>query len=275
VVTSSTLTNTDQCIDFVTDSYNEKVVLIISGTLCRNIVPLVDDIHQLHKIFIFDKNKIRYEQWAKQWSKTKGVFTEIESICEALKQASQLCEQNAISMSFVTTNDGSSSQNLDRLDPIFMYTKIMKEVLLSITFDQEHFKKFVNYCHEVFDGNTKQLKYVSELERKYPDKTPIWWYTCDCFLYPMLNRALRTTGVDIVMEMGFFIGDLHRHIEHLQKEQFGDHQVGNMLTVYRGQGLSRPDFDHLINTKGGLLSFNNFVSTSKDRAVSFAFAESN
>ncbi|CAF1103261.1 unnamed protein product [Rotaria sp. Silwood1] len=35
------------------------------------------------------------------------------------------------------------------------------------------------------------------------------------------------------------------------------------------------DFNELVKTTGGLLSFNNFLSTSLDREVSLAFAESN
>jgi hypothetical protein len=61
----------------------------------------------------------------------------------------------------------------------------------------------------------------------------------------------------------------------LYKEQFGSHLTSKTFTVYRGQGLSSTDFDQLVNTKGGLLSFNNFLSTSKDCDVSLAFAESN
>jgi hypothetical protein len=38
-------------------------------------------------IFIFCGNKKRHEEWAEEWSKTKGVFTEIKPICETLKQA--------------------------------------------------------------------------------------------------------------------------------------------------------------------------------------------
>jgi tetratricopeptide (TPR) repeat protein len=70
--------------------------------------------------------------------------------------------------------------------------------------------------------------------------------------------------------MGFFIGDLHRHIEQLHKEQFADSHKS--FTVYRGQGLSKVDFEQLTKTKGGLMSFNNFLSTSKDREVSLKFA---
>jgi hypothetical protein len=88
----------------------------------------------------------------------------------------------------------------------------------------------------------------------------------------MLNRALRMSDVDIIIKMGFFIGDLHRQIETLHREQFGGHQTGKTLIVYRGQGLSKTDFDQLTNTKGGLMSFNNFLSTSKNRHVSLDFA---
>jgi tetratricopeptide (TPR) repeat protein len=270
----NTFTDGDQCIQFINNITNNKACMIISGYLGQHIVPRVHNMPQVDTIFIFCGNKKRHEEWTKEWSKIKGVFIEIKPICEALKQASQQCEQNAISISFVATSGDASSQNLNRLDPMFMYTKIMKEILLSIKFDQEHFKKFAEYCREVFDGNEKELNYANQLERKYPDKTPIWWYTCECFLYPMLNRALRTTDVDIIIQMGFFIGDLHRHIETLHQEQFGGDQIGKTLTVYRGQALSTADFKTLKDTKGGLLSFNNFLSTSKNRAVSLPFAQS-
>ncbi len=121
-------------------------------------------------------------------------------------------------------------------------------------------------------GNERELKNVKKLEGKYHDETPIWWYTYECFLYPMLNRALRLLDVDIIIKMGFFIGDLHRHIEKLHKEQFGHQKSKKNFTVYRGQGMSKTDFEQLTKTKGGLMSFNNFLSTSKDREVSLSFA---
>jgi tetratricopeptide (TPR) repeat protein len=91
----------------------------------------------------------------------------------------------------------------------------------------------------------------------------------------MLNRALRLMDVDIIMKMGFFISDLHLHIAQLHLQQFDGHHSGNILTLYRGQGLSEIDFNQLKNTKGGLIAFNNFLSTSMDRDVSLVFAESN
>jgi tetratricopeptide (TPR) repeat protein len=227
---------------------------------------------QVDSIFIFCGNKKRHEQWAKEWPKIKGVFTDIKPICEALKQAAQQCEQNAISISFMATGGGNTTKELDQLDPSFMYTQIMKEILLTISFEQKHIMEFTDYCHDALTDNEKQLKNVRKLERKYRDETPIWWYTYECFLYPMLNRALRLMDVDLIIKMGFFIGDLHRQLEQLHQEQFDGHHSGTSFTVYRGQGMSKVEFEKMTATKGGLLSFNCFVSTSKTRAISLDFA---
>ena len=148
----------------------------------------------------------------------------------------------------------------------------MKEILLTITFEPKHFKEFIDYCRDAFVENEGELKIVNKLKQDYRNETPIWWYTYECFLYPMLNRALRMSDVDIIIKMGFFIGDLHRQIEKLHKEQFGGHQVSEIFTVYRGQGLSKADFEKMKETKGGLMSFNNFLSTSKVRDTSLRFA---
>ncbi len=46
-------------------------------------------------------------------------------------------------------------------------------------------------------------------------------YTYECFfLYPMLNRTLSLMDLDIIIKIGFFIGDLYRHIEWLYWEPF-------------------------------------------------------
>jgi hypothetical protein len=130
----NTFTDGDGCIQFIEDINDNKVCMIISGSLGQHIVPRVHNMSQVDSIFIFCGNKKRHEQWTKEWSKIKGVFTEITPICEALKQASRQWEQNAILISFVATGGDATNKNLNRLDPMFMYTQIMKEILLiSIT----------------------------------------------------------------------------------------------------------------------------------------------
>jgi tetratricopeptide (TPR) repeat protein len=78
--------------------------------------------------------------------------------------------------------------------------------------------------------------------------------------------------VDLIIKMGFFVRDLHNHIAVLHADQYSGHHHSDSFTVYRGQGLSQKDFDQLKQTQGGLLAFNNFLSTSANSDVSLDFA---
>ncbi|CAF1133141.1 unnamed protein product [Adineta steineri] len=262
----NTFTDGNRCIEFIQTINNNKICMIVSGSLGQHIVPRVHDMSQVDSIFIFCNNQEWHKQWAKEWSKIKGVFTDITSICEALKRAAHQCEQNATSISFVASN-----KKLDQLDPSFMYTQILKEILLTIDFEDKHIKEYIAYCHDVYTDDENELKNVNQLQTTYKKNIPIWWYTWDAFLYRMLNQALRSMDVDIILRMGFFIKDLHCDIQRLHSKQFDDHQSGTTFTVYRGQGLSKEAFTEMTNTKGGLLSFNNFISTSKNRNMALEF----
>ncbi|CAF0750932.1 unnamed protein product [Adineta steineri] len=263
----NTFTDDKQCIEFIQTINNNKICMIVSGSLGQHIVPRVHDISQVDSIFIFCYNEEWHKLWAKEWPKIKGVFTDIIPICEALKQAAHQCEQNAISISFVASN-----KKLDQLDPSFMYTQILKEILLTIDFEEKHFEEFITYCRDVYDDE-EELKNVNQLQTTYNNNIPIWWYTWDAFLYHMLNQALRSMDVDMIVRIGFFINDLHRDIQRLYSEQSDGQQSDKTFTVYRGQCLSKEDFTEMTKTTGGLLSFNNFLSTSKNRDVSLNFAQ--
>ncbi|CAF0797204.1 unnamed protein product [Adineta steineri] len=262
-----TFTNGEECVNFIQTITNNKVCIIVSGSLGQHIVPRVHDMSQMDTIFILCNNQECNKQWAKEWPKIKGVFTDMKSICKALKQAAHQYEQNAISISFVAPN-----KNLDQLDPSFMYTQIFKEILLTIDFKDRHFEEFITYCRDAFVENDYDLHNIEKLEREYHDQTPIWWYTYQYFLYSMLNQALRLMDVDMIVRMGFFINDLHRDIQRLHSEQLHGQQSDKTFTVYRGQCLSKEHFTEMTNTKGGLLSFNNFLSTSTNLDVSLCFA---
>jgi tetratricopeptide (TPR) repeat protein len=271
----NTFVDVDECVDFITDIKEENVFMIVSGALGQATVSMTHNMPQLGEIYIFCDSRARHEQWAKEWPKVQGVYTDITSICKALRKSVQACDRNSVSINFFKTTDRASNKNLDALNQSFMYTQILNEILLTIDFEEKHIKEFLVYCREQFAGNTTELKNIDKLEREYFQHTPIWWYTYPCYLHSMLNRALRTMEVDLIIKMGFFVRDLYRHITVIHSEQFGQQHRLSCFTVYRGQGFSQTDFDQLMKTKGGLMSFNNFLSTSLDRAVSFTFAESN
>ncbi|CAF1668410.1 unnamed protein product, partial [Adineta ricciae] len=225
---------------------------------------------QVDAIYIFCGNKSSNETWAKNWSKVKGVHTNIKEICEALTTGVKQHNQDSIAMSFVTARGEGSNTNLNQLEPSFMYTQIFKKILLDMKHDKQAIKDLANYCRQRFQGNFAEQNIIGEFEREYCPDQAIWWYTRECFTYQMLNQALRTLDGEVIINMGFFLHDLHKQIEQLHKEQVSSYRR-KPFVVYRGQGLSKTDFDQLSKTVGSLLSFNNFLSTSIKQEKSLEF----
>ena len=266
-------TQIDRCIKFLNAIEDEKVFLITSGSLGQQLIPVVHTYSHIETIYIFCSDKSRHEQWTKEWMKIKGVFTDIHHLCQSLQLAAKQCNENSIVPHIVTEMKENPDQAaLNQLEPSFMYTEIFKEILLEIEYDEQAIEHLANYCRQFYDGNTKELEMIDDFQCNYRLKSPIWWYTCECFTYQMLNRALRRLEADTIINMGFFIRDLHRNIEELHRTQVSKYQEKSFI-VYRGQGLSKEDFDKLRKSQDGLISFNNFLSTSKKREVSLHFAK--
>lgn len=261
----------NQCIDFLRTLKNEKAFMIVSGALGQNVLPYVCNMSKLDSIYVFCGRKDIHEKWAQNWAKIKGVFTEISPICDLLKQTMQKFEQSFLSLSFVTSTN-VSDQNLDQLDQSFMYTQILKEILFEIKYDDQSLKDFASYCQKQYANDQEALDFIKTFSKDYHQHSPVYWYTHPGFIHSMVNQALRTHEVDTIIKMGFFIQDLHEEINKLHIKQTTDHDKQSFI-VYRGQGLSKEDFEKLLNAKGGLMSFNSFLSTSKDREVSLEFSQ--
>ena len=267
-------TQPDQCIKYLLDKVDNQCVFVItSGYLGQYLIPKIHDISQLESIYICCGNKSKHQQWAKDWTKIKGVYTNMNEICQVLQLAIRQCDQEHIAISFVKENEINSTHNLNELEPTFMYTQIFKEILLDIDYnDKNRIQNLATCCREIFYDNSMELQVINEFEHDYVPEKAIWWYTRECFTYKMLNQALRTLNADIIINMGFFLRDVHRQIQEMYEEQVGSLYNDKSFVVYRGQGFLKSNFDKLQETKGGLISFNNFLSTSTNEQVSLSFA---
>ncbi|CAF4209636.1 unnamed protein product, partial [Adineta steineri] len=162
----------------------------------------------------------------------------------------------------------ASTDNLNQLEPTFMYTQIFKDILLDMEYDEQAITGFTSYCRQ---NNSGSAITIDRFEKEYHAQSAIWWYTYPSFIYSMLNYALRSMEGNTIINMGFFIHDLHRQIQQLHQQQVNNYH-GKPFIVYRGQGLSKTNFEKLKKTKGGLMSFNNFLSTSTEQDVAFGLA---
>ncbi|CAF1983054.1 unnamed protein product [Rotaria magnacalcarata] len=129
-----------------------------------------------------------------------------------------------------------------------MYSMIFKDTVLEIDDDDaKSINTLVIYCRQ---QKIPEIQ-INSLQSTYHQKSPVWWYSKSMFLRSMLNRALRLLDMETMIKT-----------------------VGKFSTsVYRGQGLSQQDFQNLCDSKGGLLSFNNFLSTSKEKEEAMNFVQ--
>ena len=139
-----------------------------------------------------------------------------------------------------------------------MYSQLLTETILEIQFKEEHFMEFINYCRQVSSNNDAELKNIEKFQENYHTQTPIQWYTSERFLYTTLNRGLRIVDADTIIKMGCFIVDLSRQIERFHRDQYPKEKNSDHFIVYRGQVISKIEFEQIKTTIGGLIAFNSF-----------------
>ena len=258
VASIETFTDAEECVKFLDQIQKEKAFMIVSGSLGRQVVPEIENKPQLEAIYVFCGNKAAHEQWASKITKVKGIYTNIKPICEALQIDRENCDRAMVSISF------------NGIDALFMYTQLLKEAILQIEYDDaKSLKELADFCR--YQGDIDEDE-IYKLEKKYRSQTPIWWYTAPYFLYGMLNRGLRLMDTEIIMKTGFFIRHLQQHMDKVHREQQAKNSITAEFTVYRGQGLFHEYFEKMKKSKGGLMAFNNFLSTSYSREISIGFA---
>ncbi|CAF3773994.1 unnamed protein product, partial [Rotaria sordida] len=266
-----TCTNAEQCINYIDNVDDKKVFLIVSDDLGEEIVPLVYDKPQLDSIYIFSQVKRQRLPWVNKWSqKIKHILFDMEDIFQKIKFDSGLVG-SLTSISIIRRIDIPDLVG-NELDQSYMYTQLLKEILLEMNHDYTSKTKLVEFCREKYTDNILQLNLIDEFNQEYNNTLAIPWYTKESFLYATLNRALREQDIETIMKMGFFLHDLHQRIVDIYNEQ-SKTRDDNKFMVYRGQGMTPDDIEKIQTSQGGLLSFNTFLSTTLNEKVSLQFAE--
>jgi len=123
--------------------------------------------------------------------------------------------------------------------------------------------------------DVQDARTMKEFDNEYQADKAIHWYTRETCIYKILNKALRTQNISDVAAFSQFVKDLNQQLKQ-EKIRFEKQLKTSILTVYRGQFISKDEINRLKTTIGELLSMNSFLSTSsnKDKAIEFATSRS-
>ena len=255
----------DQCLEFTMNIGEERLLFILSDYQNETFVSLISQIVQTDSIYMVMNEVAKQEPWMSEQRKIRFVCSSISAIVDRVRQYLQHCDQDAISTSILS---GHSDDDLDQLEQSFMYSVLLKEILLEMDYDEKAKKSFFQLCRDKYAARPIQLNEIDKMESSYDQHSPIRWFIKKPFIYSTLNTALRAQDIASIIQMGFYLKDLHQQIEHV----YCENKPMSPLTVYRGQNMSCADFDHMKRSIGGLLSFNGFLSTTTDRQIASIFA---
>lgn len=71
------------------DHADERIILIIRGSIGKELIPIIHESPQLSSVYVIGTNKSYHQQWTKNCSKIKGVYSRLDSLCSKIEQTMQ------------------------------------------------------------------------------------------------------------------------------------------------------------------------------------------
>ncbi|CAF1241946.1 unnamed protein product [Didymodactylos carnosus] len=243
--------NEDECERYIKQVKNEKLILIVSKRYAENITSRIHDQSQLSVVYVYSLNDTTgsanndNETWANKYTKIITTIKNFDQLVLTLAKDQCLRERNeSLTAIFSIFNrEENSCKNLKTENNNFMWSQLFIEVLLRMEYSNTSKNELITICKQNYAGNTRELSVIDEFEHTYSSDRAIWWYTRECCLYRLLNKALQES----------------------------------VIRVYRYQVISIDEINRLKNSIGEFISMNSFLSTSRnsDYAISIISTTNN
>ncbi len=160
----------------------------------------------------------------------------------------------------------SSHTALKSENSSFMWFQLFVEVLLRMTHSSTSISDLIGLCKK--RNYESSISIIEEFEKTYSPQTSLWWYTRQSFVYRILNKALRTQDIRVLIVFRFLIKDIYQQLKQEQEKQKTDNDV----VYYRGQGMTKDELAKIRSSVNEFISMRSFLSTTTDPRTAQAFA---
>jgi tetratricopeptide (TPR) repeat protein len=257
----------DRCINLIKLIKDERVFLIISSAFARSFLAQISTYRTLIAIFIFCTNSQQQETSTNKCDKVVGIFTDQDGLFKSIREEMNLVEKQTLAFSLFDQKQ-RLGRDLSKESASFIWHQMLIYVLKQIPQNQQSKDEMLNMCRHYYRNNKRELKKIEDFQVNYTSNKAIEWYTDECFLYKLLNKALRTEDIELLHTFRFFIIDL---CAALEKESL-QLKSKTILTTFHGTRIPSEELKKLKENEGKIISTNGFLSTSRNINVSLAFA---
>ncbi|CAF0746203.1 unnamed protein product [Didymodactylos carnosus] len=249
-------------------SKDDRVVLISSGQLGREVVPRIHQLRQVSSIYIYCMDKESNEEWAKEFTKVRGVIVVLNDLVAQIRLDQVTRNRNKVdeplSISIFDMNVGHKQWTTGP-NRQFIYSQLLIDCLLRTQPTVKDKNELLSLCQDEYKDNKPELAIVREFQQDYGSERALWWYTRDSFLYRLLSKALRVQNTDLLFLFRFFIRDMDK--------QLRQYQCSSPSRVYRGQLMSNDELQIFKDSIGKFISMTSFLSTSPNREQALSFVK--
>jgi tetratricopeptide (TPR) repeat protein len=243
------------CTNLIKSIMNEDIFLIISNILLTDILDSIYSLRSILAIFIYD-DKQEISELKSNYPKIIDIYTNPNDLFQSIEEKIQFIEKQIFIYSLL-----NPKENLTKESASFICHQMLINTLKQIPQKESIRDDILNRCLEYYQTNRYELDKIELFRRNYTDQQAIQWYTDECFLYKLLNRALCTEDMEFLYSFRFFIIDLCLEIE---REYENIKNQGDLI-VYRGQIMSNEEIEKFKQNIGCLISTNGFLLTTRDR----------
>ena len=264
-----TFTDQNECMKYISTISDEHIFFIVSGSIGEIIVPELHDREQVREIYIFCCDLARHNQWSKSYPKIRGVFNDENPLMMCLEKNVKMYSNTLLPMNIAHPQE-RSLQDIDDEQVLFIWFHLIIEVLSRLPQSATAKQDMIDECCRHYSDNPTQLSAINDFKINYNNGNgAINWYTKNCFLHRLLNKAFRTENLDIIFNYHYFLSGLTKELTEKYLEQYGKEK--GILTVYRGQRIHLNELERLKRSVGHLMSINTFFSASTTSAVAATF----
>ncbi|CAF2515239.1 unnamed protein product [Rotaria sp. Silwood2] len=124
----------------------------------------------------------------------------------------------------------------------------------------------------IFNDNQEILVQIDNFENTYHSNAAVQWYTRDSFVWRAINQALRSSNADAMFKLRYILTDIYAHLDECYRQLYRSFRISKAETFYRGQLMSREEFDLFKELRGSIISINTFLSTTASMQIALMYA---
>ncbi|CAF3544687.1 unnamed protein product [Rotaria socialis] len=290
--------NVSSCVLFLEKQLREQryVFLVTSGVLGKELfISGLCVMDQLFATYVYCAQLSPNLNWSRDYSKIRGIYNDSNKLAYQLKRdykqlqaALGICETECYTVSKIT-NEKQIIQNVEEVNlplplplpliiydqehtHLFMAHQRTIDTLLCMPHTLESKADMLAEFRHAYSDNQEALAQIDNFENIYNSNAAVQWYTRDSFVWRTINQALRSSNVESMFKLRYILTDLYAHLQESYDQKHLSFQMLTPEIFYRGQMMSREEFNTFKTLQGNIIAINTFLSTTASMQIALMYA---